>query len=54
MSNDDFSHVFVAEGKKILVACLPSEDDQKKLYVEVNGKNLESYQYIDKNFGKLQ
>ena len=54
MSNDDFSFAFVADELKIVVACRPSEGDQKILFVTVDGKELESYQYIDKNFGELQ
>ena len=53
MSNDDFSHTIVVDGLKIMVACHPSDDDQKILSVAVNGKSLDSYQYLDKNFGKL-
>ena len=54
MSDDDFSYTYVVDGLKILVACRPSEDGQKILFVTVDGKELESYQYLDKNFGKYQ
>ena len=50
MSNDNFSFSFLVEEMKILVACRPSEDGQKILFVTVDGKDLESYQYLDKNF----
>ena len=55
MSNDDFSFAFVAEGLEIQVSSRPSEDGKKMFAVTVNGKDLESYQYIDKeDLGKKQ
>ena len=37
MSDDDFSHTYVTDGMKITVASRPSKDDQKILFVTVDG-----------------